>query len=611
VESNRPGIFVCGSFQAPKDIPQSVMEASAAASAAGSFLSAARATLTQEKKTPDQTNVVGERPRIGVFVCHCGINISGVVDVQAVRDYAKTLPYVEYVADNLYTCSQDTQVVMKEAIKERGLNRIVVAACTPRTHEPLFQETMADAGLNKYLFEMANIRNQDSWVHSANPVLATEKAKDLVRMAVAKVALLEPLQEPELTVTQKALVIGGGVAGMTVAKSIADQGYAVCLIEHSDRLGGQALHLHKTWKGEDIQPYVRQLVESVESHPNITCYLSSSLKNVEGFVGNFKTTVEGNGSTQVLEHGAAIIATGGREWQPDEYLYGEDARVLTHQQLDECLRNADPSLKDAKSAVFIQCVGSREPHRPYCSRVCCTHSVESALEIKRINPDCDVYVLYRDLRSYGEREALYLQARKAGVIFIRFDLAHKPKVEVENGALKVTVIDHVLQRPVSLSPDLLTLATAILPNETEALGQFFKVPVNDEGFFIEAHAKLRPVDFATDGVFLCGLAHYPKPIDESIAQAQAAAARAATLLARHTVQFSGTVAVTNQMLCSSCGTCVSICPYSAPGFNDKGKADINPALCKGCGLCVASCRSGAIRLKGFDDAQIFAMIDSI
>jgi heterodisulfide reductase subunit A len=332
---------------------------------------------------------------------------------------------------------------------------------------------------------------------------------------------------------------------------------------------------------------------------------------VEGFVGNFKTTIENVGSTQVVEHGAAIIATGGQEWKPDEYLYGKDSRILTHQELDGRLREGDPSLKKAKSAVFIQCVGSREPHRPYCSRVCCTHSVESALELKRTNPDCDVYVLYRDLRSYGERETLYLEARKAGVIFVRYDLDRKPTVELENGTLKVTVIDHVLQRPVTLTPDLLTLATAILPNETETLGQFFKVPVNEEGFFIEAHAKLRPVDFATDGVFLCGLAHYPKPIDESIAQAQAAASRAATLLTRETVQFSGTVAATNQMLCSSCGTCVSICPYSAPGFNDKGKAEINPALCKGCGLCVASCRSGAIRLKGFDDAQIFAMIDSL
>jgi heterodisulfide reductase subunit A-like polyferredoxin len=587
------------------------VEASAAAAAAGGFLSAARGSLTKEKIVPAQMNVVGERPRVGVFVCHCGINISGVVDVKAVRDYVKTLPYVEFVTDNLYTCSQDTQVSMQDVIKEHRLNRIVVAACTPRTHEPLFQETMADAGLNKYLFEMANIRNQDSWVHSGDPVMATEKAKDLVRMAVAKVALLEPLQEPELSVNQKALVIGGGVAGMVAAKSIADQGYPVFLVERTDKLGGQARSLFQTWIGEDIQSYVNQLTDSVVNHPLITVHLSTEVKNVDGFVGNFKTTIQNGGEPQVIEHGAAVIATGGQEYRPVEYMFGKDPRILTHQELDRKFMAHDPSLKEINTAVFIQCVGSREPERPYCSRVCCTHSVESAIELKKMNPDCDVYVLYRDLRTYGEREALYLAARKAGVLFIRFSVDQKPTVEMVDGKLIVTVMDHVLQRPIALSPDLITLATAILPNETEALGQFFKVPANEEGFFIEAHAKLRPVEFATDGVFLAGLAHYPKPIDESIAQAQAAASRAATLLARQTIHFAGTVAGTSQLLCSACGTCVSICPYSAPRFNDKGKAEINPALCKGCGLCVASCRSGAIRLRGFDDAQIYAMIENI
>lgn len=611
VSSSRPGIFVCGAFPGPKDIPQSVMEASAAASAAGSLLAASRGTQVREKQTPPQINVTGERPRVGVLVCHCGINISGVVDVRAVRDFAKTLPFVEFVTDNLYTCSQDTQVALKDLIHEHRLNRIVVAACTPRTHEPLFQETMADAGLNKYLFEMANIRNQDAWVHSQDPAMATEKAKDLVRMAVAKVALLEPLQEAELSVNQKALVIGGGVTGMVAAKAIADQGYPVTLVEREPQLGGQALSLHKTWRGEEVQPYLQQLTEQVTRHSNITVCLSTSVTNVDGFVGNFKTTLQNGGEPWVVDHGIAVIATGGQQLRPDEYGYGKDPRIATHQELDRRFLEKDPTLKNVQSAVFIQCVGSREPHRPYCSRVCCTHSVESALELKRMNPESDIYVLYRDLRSYGERELLYLEARKAGVIFIRFDLDHKPEVEIRDGNLHVTVIDHVLQRPITLTPDLLTLATAILPNETEALGQFFKVPANEDGFFIEAHAKLRPVEFATDGVFLCGLAHYPKPLDESIAQAQAAASRAATILARETIQFSGNVASTDQLLCSACGTCVNICPYSAPGFNAKGKAEINPALCKGCGLCVASCRSGAIRLRGFDDAQIFAMLESL
>jgi len=611
VETSRPGVYVCGALQGPKDIPQSVMEASAAASASALLLSDSRWSQATIKEKPVETNVVGEPPRVGVFVCQCGINIGGIVKVPEVRDYARTLPYVVYVEDNLYTCSQDTQVKMAQVIKEQGINRVVVAACTPRTHEPLFQETLINAGLNKYLFEMANIRNQDSWVHSGDPVRATEKAKDLVRMAVSKVVLLEPLQEPELSVTRKALVVGGGVAGMVAAKTLGDQGYPVYLVEQSDKLGGQALHLYKTWRGEAIAAYAQGLAQEVMNHPQIQVFLSSAITHVEGFVGNFKTTIQNGAEPETVEHGVAIIATGGKELQPAEYLFGQDPRIVTHQELDHRFREKDPGLKNVETAVFVQCVGSREPDRPYCSRVCCTHSVESALELKRINPDCDVYVIYRDMRTYGERETLYQEARKAGVIFIRYTLEDKPAIAKVDGKIHVTVFDKVLQRPITLVPDLVTLATAILPNETQALGQFFKVPVNAEGFFIEAHAKLRPVDFATDGVFLCGLAHYPKAIDESIAQAQAAASRAGTFLALDSILFSGTVAVTNQMICSSCGTCVSICPFSAPTFNDKGKAEVNAALCKGCGLCVASCRSGAINLRGFNDAQIFAMIDNI
>ncbi|NTV43094.1 MAG: CoB--CoM heterodisulfide reductase iron-sulfur subunit A family protein, partial [Syntrophobacteraceae bacterium] len=462
---------------------------------------------------------------------------------------------------------------------------------------------------------MANIRNQDSWVHSGNPVKATDKAKDLLRMAVSKAVLLEPLQETELSVTRSALVVGGGVAGMVAAKALADQGYPVHLVERSDRLGGQALNLFQTWRGDDIHSFVEGLAKTVEAHPHITVHLSTNLASVEGFLGNFKSTLQNGAEAQTVEHGVAIIATGGQEWKPDEYLYGGHPQVLTHLELDQRFAKKDPGLKEVQSAVFIQCVGSREPHRPYCSRVCCTHTVESALELKKINPDCDIYVLYRDMRTYGERENLYLEARKAGVVFIRYSLEQKPQVEVKDGKVQVTFIDNVLQRPVALKPDLVSLATAILPNETDALSQFFKVPVNAEGFFIEAHAKLRPVEFATDGVFLCGLAHYPKAIDESISQAQAAASRASTFLALDTIMFSGTVAITNAAMCSSCGTCVSICPFNAPSFletgRDAGKAEINPAICKGCGLCVASCRSGAIRLKGFDDAQIFAMIDNV
>jgi len=617
VQSSKPGIFVAGAFQGPRDIPQSVVDASAAAAAAGEILSSARNTLTKQKEIIPETNVTNERPRIGVFVCKCGINIAGVVSVPDVAAYAATLPYVEYVSDNLYTCSQDTQESMSQIIRQKNLNRVIVAACTPKTHEPLFQETLVNAGLNKYLFEMCNIRNHDSWVHKNNPDLATKKAKDLVRMAVQKVVLKEPLKESELNVNQTALVIGGGISGMASALTLARQGFETHLAERDAVLGGQARNLHKTWRGEDIQKLLLGMVREVENEKNIHVHLNTTLANVEGFVGNFKTALSSDGTQQTLEHGVAVIATGASEYQPEEYLYGKEPRVVTSLELDRMFNSNDATLKSVQTAVFIQCVGSREPDRPYCSRVCCTHSIESALELKRRNPDTDVYILYRDIRTYGEREYIYKDARKAGVIFIRYSLDNKPQVLSRNGQLSVIAKDHVLGRPLEIETDLVTLASAIVPYKDEQLAQYFKVPMNADGFFVERHAKLGPSEFATDGVFLCGLAHYPKTIDESVGQGKAAASRAITLLARKKVYTSGEVASVNPMVCSSCGVCTSICPYSAPSFIPPdarffpGKAQINPALCKGCGLCVASCRSGAIGLRGFDNNQIFAMLEAV
>ena len=614
VETSVPGIYACGVAQGPKDIPQSVMEASAAACAAARNLASARDTLTLEKQVPKPRVVAGERPRIGVFVCDCGINIAGVVRVPEVVEYAKSLPYVEFVDENLFSCSQDTQEKIKGIIRDNRLNRIVVAACTPRTHEPLFQETLIDSGLNKYLFEMANIRNQDSWVHSNEPEAATVKAKDLVRMAVAKAALLEPLQDTTVEVTHSGLVVGGGISGLTAALELADQGYQVYLVDKSLRLGGQALHLNTTWRGEDIQTYLSGLIKKVEDHPRIKTYLGHRILDAGGFVGQFTTRLVrvDNGAEPIsLQHGIVVIATGAQELKPEEYAYGQDPRVMTHLELDQKMAAKDPLVENAGSVVFIQCVGSREPARPYCSRVCCTHSVHSALKLKEENPERDIYILYRDLRTYGEREDLYKQARQAGIIFIRYTLDHKPRVTVEPEGFTISVLDNILNREIQIQADLVGLAGAIISYKDHELAQLFKVPLNDDGFFVEAHAKLRPVDFATDGVFLCGMAHYPKPVDESIAQAQAAVARAVTLLSSLNIEVSGTVAHTNQSNCSRCGVCVAICPYSAPGWNEKtAKAEINPALCKGCGLCVASCRSGAINLRGFDQGQIFAMIDA-
>jgi len=612
VETSRPGIYVCGSLQSPKDIPQSVMEASAAAAASGVLLNKVRWRETERVERIPEIDVAGEVPRIGVFVCHCGINIAGAVDVYQVREYAKTLPHVVYVEDNLYTCSQDTQVKMAQVIQEQGINRVVVASCTPKTHEPLFQETLQSAGLNKYLFEMANIRNLASWVHSHDRRLATEKSKDLVRMAVAKAALLEPLAETELGLSSVTLVVGGGVAGMIASKILGDQDYEVHLVERSDRLGGQANFLYKTWKGEDIQDYVHRLIDEVISHPKIHVHLSTELSEVEGFVGNFKSVLTpSEGESIPVNHGITIIATGAHEYKPHEYLYGQDPRVLTHLELDTRFFKDDPCLNNLDSVAFIQCVGSRNTRHPYCSRVCCSHSLESALELKRRNPDTAVYMLYRDIRTYGEREKLFHEARQEGVLFFRYDLEKTPLVSAGDEALEIELTDHILGKPIHIEANLLVLATAIEPPESLTISRFFKVPLDKNGFFSEAHVKLRPVDCAAEGVFICGMAHSPKSIDESITQAQAAASRAVTLLAMEKIRVGGVVSNIIPELCSGCLGCIHVCPFGAITFKpEKNTAEVNPALCKGCGACASTCPSEAPVLMGFNNCQLYAQIKS-
>ena len=609
VKTSRPGIYVCGIFQGPKDIPSSVIDSSAAAGVAGSSLADVRWTLTKTREIPEEKDVRGEPPRIGVFVCRCGTNIAGTVDVPEVTEFAKGLPGVVYAEENMFSCSQDTQDKMTEIIKEHGLNRVVVAACTPKTHEPLFQETLINAGINKYLFEMGNIRNQCSWVHKNDPDRATKKSKDIVRMAVAKAGLLEPLAESTMGVTQSVLVIGGGVAGMAAARNMSAQGYHTYLIEKTDAMGGQARHLHETWRGEDIQGYLTQLTDAIQSDDNIEVFVNARISHVDGFVGNFKTTIHQNGDNRILEHGVTIIASGASEFKPAGYLYGQDSRVVTGLELEQRFIDKDPSLGEAGTAVFIQCVGSRIPERPYCSKVCCTQSIKSAMTLKEINPQMNVFVLYRDMRPYGLREDLYREARSAGIRFIRYDADKDVNVVDEAEGLKVSFRDRVLQRMMDIRADLLVLASAVVPEAENPLAQLYKVPVNADGFFAEAHVKLRPVDFATDGVFVCGLAHAPKPIDESITQAQAASARAVTVLALKNIKLGGIISHIRPELCSGCLGCINVCPFGAITFdNQKFVAEVNPALCKGCGACAAVCPSEAPALMGFDNNQIYAQI---
>jgi heterodisulfide reductase subunit A-like polyferredoxin len=615
VTTSREGIYVCGTFQEPKDIPQSVMEASAAAAAAAQNLASARWTLTRQKEIPPEIDVSGQEPRIGVFVCNCGINIGGVADVPAVRDYAKGLPFVVHVEDNLFTCSQDTQDHMKQIIGEKHLNRVVVASCSPRTHEPLFQETIQDAGLNRYLFEMANIRDQNTWVHMNDPEKATQKAKDLVRMAVAKAAFIEPLHQENLDVIQSALVVGGGVAGMETALSIADQGFPVYLVEKAPELGGIANILRSTWQGEPVGPYLENLKTRVLRHDNIDLHVDTRVMSTTGSIGRFKTTLLTQNSSQKrfdVEHGITVLATGGREYRPTEYLYGEHAGVMTHLDIDAALTQNDPQLSRAGVAVFIQCVGSRSPERPYCSKICCTHSLKSALALKKLNPKMKVFIIYRDIRSYGFREDIYKEAREAGILFIRYEPENPPVLEKDDaGRLNFTVSDHVLRLPVRLHPDLVILAAAVLPNENKHLFELFKTPVNSEGFLVEAHAKLRPVDFASEGLFMAGLAHYPKPLEETIAQAKAAAARAMTILSKKSILVGGVVSTVDPNRCAACLTCVRTCPFSVPYIGEEGVAVIEAANCHGCGICAAECPGKAITLKHFTDVQITAKEDAL
>ena len=612
VETSRPGIFVGGAFSAPKDIPMTVAEASGAAAKAATEISPARGTLVTKKEYPKEMDVIGQEARIGVFVCHCGINIGGVVKVPDVMEYAKTLPNVVYAEQNLYTCSQDAQERIKEKVKEHGLNRIVVASCTPRTHEPLFQNTIREAGLNPYLFEMANIRDQCSWIHMHEPKAATRKSKDLVRMAVAKSRLLEPLENLTLKVNQQALVIGGGVSGMTAAMELARQGVKVHLVEKEKVLGGNLAKLHYLPSGDDPKAFLEKLTREVTSNPNIKVHLGAKIMNIDGYVGNFKTRLE-DGSE--MEHGVVILAIGGQEYRPEgEYLYGKNKGVVTLLEFRDRLSKGEAK---GNTYVFIQCVGSREDKHPNCSRVCCTGTMTAAIKVKEKDPNAKVYVLYRDIRTYGFREKYYKEASQKGVTFIRFEDGDKPKVEDKGGKLEVHVKEDDTGKEVVLRPDYLVLASGTRPqHDVEELAPMLKVPVTKEGFFLEAHMKLRPLDFATEGVYLAGLAHGPKFVDESIAQALGTVARAMTVLSKTTLEAEGIVASADESLCNGCGICVPICEYKAMEIvadkkdPKKKMVDINVGLCKGCGACVGACPSGALTQKGFRDDQIYAMIDA-
>lgn len=618
VESSRPGVYVCGPFTEPKDIPETVMQASAAASRALADVSAARGTLVESKTYPAEKDISGQEPRIGVFVCHCGTNIAGVINVPEVVEYAGSLAHVVYATDVVYACANDSLEKIKQAVERNNLNRVIVAACTPRTHEPLFRSTIREAGLNPYLFEMANIRDQGSWVHMHEPGNATRKAKDLLRMAVAKSRRLEPLEHRTMTVNPGALVIGGGMSGIRAALDMASHGVEVHLVETKIELGGSFRKLRFLPDGIDAQAKLAGLIEEVKNEKRITVHLNSRITAIEGMWGNFKTrvTVAGNGLSTEFSHGVIVVATGASEYKPTEYLYGRVRGVLTQMELEGDL--VAGRLK-AGTVVMIQCVGSRNEEHPYCSRVCCTQAVKNAVKIKEINPRTEVYVLYRDMRTYGFREQYYKKAREKGVVFLRYEDGVNPAVEAEGGKLRVSLTEPMLKKNVSIAADMVVLSTGMVSNPDSAeLGQLLKIPLNQDKFFLEAHMKLRPVDFASDGIFLCGLAHSPKDSGECVAQAGGAAARASSVALSGTVDLDSNVSRVVESNCDGCAICVDTCPYKAITLAEvrrggllKKAVEVNPSVCKGCGVCQATCPKGGVSVQGFKLEQISAMVDSL
>lgn len=550
--------------------------------------------------------------RVGVFICHCGINIGAYVNVPQLVEYVKGLPNVVHAERNLFTCSEEGVSSIKRAISEHKLNRVVVASCTPTTHERLFRAVCEEAGLNKYLFEFVNIREQCSWVHMRQPEEATEKAKDLIRMGIAKASLLEPLEEVEIQVTPSALVIGGGVVGMNAALNLADQGFEIQLVEKEKQLGGNLLDVHRLFTtNEDAGALVDSFVQKVKSHSQIKTHLSTKVRSVSGFVGNFDITLDQAGSESQVKVGTIVVAIGAEELKPaGQYGYGQFPNVITQLELEQRMKRGE---FDGQSVLMINCVGARVPEQTYCSGFCCMTAVKNATLIKQSNPEAKVWVLHRDLMAYGvEFENYYRKSMESGVRFVRYDLEKPPEVIGSDKAEKVKVWHHLMGREVELPVDTVVLTTPLVPRaDNEEISEMLRVPLSEQGFFLEAHLKLRPIEFATDGIYICGSARWPTDIADGISQAYAAASKAAVPMGKGFAKIEAITASVNENVCSGCGTCASICPYNAMQIKTEGGKRVANAIiaqCKGCGTCSAACPSGAISVNQFRDEQITAQI---
>jgi heterodisulfide reductase subunit A len=618
LDTSRPGVFVAGAFATPKEIAETVMDASGAAARCMALLSGKSGTEIAQPSYPPERDVSTEDARIGVFACYCHPTIDEVVSVDDVLALMGQQPGVVHTQALDYGCLPGGPEAIRQAIREHRLNRVVIGACTPRTHLALFHHVIQQEGLNPQLLEFVSLRDNCAWVHTDDPAGATRKAKEEMRVSAARARFFRPYHKESRTFNRSALVVGGGLAGMTAALAIADEGYNVFLVEKTDRLGGNLRNLYKTAEGPNPQRLLKSQIKQVHSHERIILNYNTEVIGFEGHVGNFRTRLSYAGDGEParcweIEHGVAVVATGGQEYKGNVYLHGQDPRVITQLELEKQLAEYVDAARKLRQVVMIQCVNPPEQKLHYCSRTCCTNSMKNAIRIKQINPDCQVYVLYKDLITYGFREEYYTEARERGVLFLRYNEDDPPQVQINYGELQVRVKDVILDQSLTFSPDLLALSMAIMPADSNPeLARILQVPLSSEGFFMENNLKLRPMDFTREGIFLAGLAHYPKFIEETIAQALATAGRAMTILSKDRLEVGGTIAVVDQAKCVGCLTCVRICPFQIPHMDPDalgvgaimGAAYIEPSLCTGCGTCTGECPADAIQLRHYRDDQI-------
>lgn len=615
VATSRSGVYVCGMFESPKDIPETMIQASAAACRAAAHVPASAAVFESESEFISERDVTEEEPRIGVFICDCGENIGGVIDIPKLSAFAAKLSGVAIAEGIGHGCSREAMKHIEEAIVNCKLNRVVIGGCSPRTHETRFQDVLRRGGLNKYLLEITNLRDQDAWVHLDHLKEANFKAMQLIRASVFSVKKSRSLADNRLPINKDILVVGGGVAGMSASLRLADQGFKVFLAERHSMLGGVANLVRRTLNGEDVQSFVKDLIQKTLSHPNIQVIYNAFIVDHSGLPGMFKTGMQVGPQMfyRQISHGITILATGALPNRPEGYLLGQHAAVMTQMDTDGLLEDAPAQVSSWNNVVMIQCVGSRQPDNPNCSRICCQTAIKNALRILDIHPEARIFILYRDMRTYGFQEDYYQEARQRGVIFVRYESASPPEVREVQNQVEVAFTDPILGRRMEVTADALLLSTGFISDDesSEDLAAIFKIPRTPDGYYLEDHIKLRPLDFSKPGFFMAGTAHSPRSIRESIAQAEASAARAQTLLSRNSISIGAAIARVDSKKCAACLVCVRACPFGVPFINADGYSEIDPSKCHGCGVCASECPAKAIQLMQFEDDQILAKLNGL